>query len=355
MYCMIKRIIKVQDFGILKNCQNAGDLKTFNRYNVIYGWNGSGKTTLGRLLRCLELKCNHKEFGNARYQIELSDETCIDSANINHALQIRVFNQDFVTDNLNLFDAKTNPIIFISKEKVDEKKEFDEKKVLLKSKVSEKNGLIASRNESKSKIEKCHKDAGKSIKDFFLGTIYANVNYSIKTSRDRIWPELQGAESLRSYILSDDEITRQKNYTLLNSGKDNVEFSILPPALELTKLVQVEDQTMTLLKEGITSKIIERLRDKPELNDWVKNGLELYRINANSNCDFCGNGISEKRIQDLSNHFSKDYEELMMKLQNLIGVLQKGKRTPLSKDSHQIYQELVVEYDTAIDYINSQT
>lgn len=352
---MIKRIIKVQDFGILKNCQNTTGLQPFNKYNVIYGWNGSGKTTLGRLLRCLELKCNHKEFGNARYQVELDDESYIDSTNIDHSLEVRVFNQDFITDHLNLFDAKTNPIIFISKEKIDEKKEYDEKKTVLKNKVAEKKGLTATKEETSRKIDKTHKEAGKSIKDFFLGTVFANVTYNIRTSKDIIWPELQKEDSLRAFILTDSEITRQKNYTLLNSGKEPFELKLLPPALELDKLSEIEALAITHLKEVITSKIIERLRDKPELNNWVKDGLELYRTTKNSGCDFCGNEISESRIQELSDHFSKDYDELIAKLKDIVGVMLKGKRQLFSKDSHLIYDELVTEYEMAVDSFNTET
>lgn len=352
---MLKQISKIQDFGILQDCKKNADLKPFNKFNIIYGWNGSGKTTLGRLLRCLQMKCNHKEFANARYQIELYDGSSIDSSDIDHSLEIRVFNQDFIAENLNLFDATTNPIIFISKEKVDEKKQFDEARNILKQKLAERDKFNSQKEEVEKAIEKTHKDAGKAIKDFFLGTIYANVTYNVRTSKDQIWPKLISIESLKSLILSDEEITKNKSYTLLNSGKDIIDLKSLPSELDLEKLTQIEEQVISLLEEEITSKAIERLKDSPELNVWVKTGLHLHKTNENSVCDFCGNKISEERIQELNEHFNEEYEAHIEKAESLISTLNKGERQSVTKSSHLLYDEVVGEYNTAVDIINSET
>src|SRR5690606_15074869 len=133
--------------------------KPFNKYNLVYGWNGSGKTTLGRLMRCLEIKSAHAEFNSGEFSINLTDGK-IESKNIEHGLDIRVFNQDFVSDNLDLFDAKTKPIIFISKEKVDEKKELDEKKIELKAKRAEIDKIKKEFTALTKQIEDFHKAAG---------------------------------------------------------------------------------------------------------------------------------------------------------------------------------------------------
>lgn len=138
---MLQKITKIKGFGVLDNFKAEQVVKPFNTYNLIYGWNGSGKTTLARLLRCLETKSNHAEYNDADFSIDLSDNGKVESKNYNHNLDIRVFNQDFIADNLNLFDAQTKPIIFISKEKIDEKKELDRQKIELKEKQKEITGL----------------------------------------------------------------------------------------------------------------------------------------------------------------------------------------------------------------------
>lgn len=352
---MIKRITKIEDFGILHQPKAATELQPFNKFNIIYGWNGSGKTTLGRLLRCLETKCNHKEFEGARYQVELHDGSKIDSDKIEHTMEIRMFNQDFISENLNLFDAKTNAIIFISKEKVDEKKEYDEKKIELKKKKDERQALISKKVLKETAVDKTHQDAGRVIKNFLLGTIYANVTYNKASSRDKIWPDVSTAESIRTFILSNEQLTHQKGYVLENSEKAIIDLGIAPQPLSITKLEEIEKQISASLMRGVTSKVIERLRDRPDVNDWVKKGLQLHRDHDNTHCDFCGNTINDTRIQELDAHFSKEYDELVLKLENLVEAVSKGIRLEITNQRHLLYEEIQAEYDIAVTFLNAQT
>ncbi|TAE72599.1 MAG: hypothetical protein EAZ85_09275, partial [Bacteroidetes bacterium] len=102
---MLQKITKIKGFGILDNHKTETIIKPFNVYNLVYGWNGSGKTTFARLLRCIEIKENHTEFPNADFIIESENTGKIDSKTFNHNLAIKVFNQDFIKENLNLFNA----------------------------------------------------------------------------------------------------------------------------------------------------------------------------------------------------------------------------------------------------------
>ncbi|MBL7718260.1 MAG: AAA family ATPase [Flavipsychrobacter sp.] len=165
---MIKKISKVSSFGILDNYSPDKGLLPFNKYNIIYGWNGSGKTTLGRLFRHLETGKPHDEFPQAKFSLELSSGIKFSSDKPEHNLQIRVFNSDFVTDNLNLFDAKTKSIIFLSKEKIDEKKELEAKKVELEGKASQLAAFEKSKRALDIKSIKYTKTREKPLKHFCL-------------------------------------------------------------------------------------------------------------------------------------------------------------------------------------------
>lgn len=348
---MLQQITKINGFGILDNFQAGQNTKPFNKYNLIYGWNGSGKTTLGRLLRCLEIKSVHTEFNSGEFSIDLT-EGKIESKNIEHDLDIRVFNQDFVSDNLDLFDAKTKPIIFISKEKVDEKKELDVKKIELKAKRNEI-GEIEKRFAALTKqVEDFHKAAGKSIKDFFLGTVYANVTYNKNTS-DKIWNDLKKTEGeLQDYELSEEELTQEKNYTLLNSKKDEITETQLPTKIELEKLAEIQKEVNKLLTTNITSKVIERLKDNPEIGNWVEDGLALHKQYDSSSCEFCGQPLPKSRTEELDKHFSKEYNELKDQITILIEKLEKGVRPELTNQSHLLYESLKAKYNLAIENTN---
>ena len=246
---------------MLDNLKTEQVAKPFNTYNLIYGWNGSGKTTLARLLRCLETKSNHIEFKDAFFSIDLSDNGKVESKNYNHNLDIRVFNQDFIAENLNLFDAQTKPIIFISKEKVDEKKELDKQKTDLKDKQKEIARIEKDKDDLDKKVDDFHKNAGKAIKDFLLGTIYANVTYNKKTSSD-IWKDLLTKEEpIPSFELSEGDLTIQKNYTLLNSKKDEIPLTVLPASIDIDKLSEIEKEVNRLMGTNISSKVLERLKN----------------------------------------------------------------------------------------------
>lgn len=349
---MLKKITKISGFGILDNfkIENAG--KPFNVYNLIYGWNGSGKTTFARLLRCLETKSNHSAYNDADFAVDLSDGK-VDSKTYTHSLDIRVFNQDFVADNLNLFDAQTKPIIFISKEKVDEKKELDEKKNELKEKAKAIDKIEKSKGALDKKADDFHKNAGKAIKDFLLGTIYANVTYNKKTSSD-IWADLlTKTGALESFELSEAELTTQKNYTLLNSKKDEISASALPANIDIDKLSEIEKEVSRLLTTNIVSKVIERLKDNPDIGEWVAAGLTLHKHHKSTSCEFCGQTLHEERIQALDGHFSKEYSELISGITELIAKLEKGIRVELTNENHLLYENLRQSYDAAINNTNS--
>ncbi|UCS92496.1 AAA family ATPase [Echinicola marina] len=340
---MIQQITKINGFGILDNLQAGQKIEPFNKYNLIYGWNGSGKTTLSRLLRCMEIKTMHAEFDSAEFTINLT-EGKIESKKIDHTLDIRVFNQDFVSDNLNLFDAKTKPIIFISKEKVDEKKELDGKKSELKSKQGDIEKIDKEFVGLKRKIEDFHKAAGKSIKDFFLGTVYANVTYNKNTS-EKIWNDLKReGRKLQDYELSEADLSQEKNYTLLNSKKDEISETQIPTKIEVEKLTQVQKEVNKLLTTNITSRVIERLKDNPEIGKWVEDGLVLYNKYESSNCEFCGQALPKSRIEDLEKHFSKEYTDLKDQITQMVEKLEKGIRLEITDQSYLLYESLKAKY-----------
>lgn len=351
---MIQKITKIKGFGVLDNFKATHSIKPFNIYNLIYGWNGSGKTTLSRLLRCLETKTNHTEYFDADFSIELADNGKVESKDYTHNLDIRVFNQDFVAENLNLFDAQTKPIIFISKEKVDEKKELDKLKAELRERQNKIEKIDQSKEALDRKVDDFHKNAGKSIKDFLLGTIYANVTYNKKTSAD-IWKELSAKEmSLSNLELSEAELANEKNYTLINSKKDEIGLTIFPAIIDIDKISEVEKDVNKLLATNLSSKVIERLKDNPDIGEWVSSGLALHKTHQSTSCEFCGEPLKKERVTQLDGHYSKEYSELVNAITELVFKLEKGIRGKLVNERHLLYESLQQGYDIAIIETNNK-
>lgn len=349
---MISKITKVNGFGVLDNFEST-DAKPFNRYNLIYGWNGSGKTTLGRLFRCLEMKSNHIEFSDCDFSIEFLNKSRADSKNYKHDYDIRVFNQDFAKENINLFDSQTKPIVFISKEKVEEKKELDRQRLRLKEKEADIIKMDEERVDLEKKIDELHKTSGKSIKDFLLGTTYANVTYN-KTTSASIWKTLPKDEHLADLELSETELAVEKSYTLVNSKKEHISLSILPTDIDVERISEVEKEVAELIAVNITSKVIDRLKENPEISEWVSQGLVLHQNTQMETCEFCGNTLQSERLSALNGHYNEEYATLQDRISNQISKLEKGIRSELTNVRHLLYDNLKVDYDNTLEAVEDK-
>ena len=68
---------------------------------IIYGRNYSGKTTLSRILRSFETNFLDSKYGAPTFSLEMANGTILTQENLQQKdFLFRVFNKDFVLDNL---------------------------------------------------------------------------------------------------------------------------------------------------------------------------------------------------------------------------------------------------------------
>lgn len=73
----------------------------FQPINIFYGRNYSGKTTLSRIVRALETGNISDKYENPQFEVSIKDVADSTPNNLTaHGKKIRVFNEDFVKDNL---------------------------------------------------------------------------------------------------------------------------------------------------------------------------------------------------------------------------------------------------------------
>jgi len=106
------------------------------------------------------------------------------------------------------------------------------------------------------------------------------------------------------------------------------EFSI--KTLPQNKIAEIEE----ILDRTVLSQTIERLKNNPEINDWVREGLDLHK--GKERCEFCGGPLPEKLLEEYEKHFSKEYENLMSELNVLIKNLGKYKILISSHDEKRL-------------------
>ena len=121
----IQRIKRVQGIGVFHDFSWTAGLDDFQSYNLIYGLNGSGKTTLSNILRCLELKkCMEGQFTVTADGADISSAVLPTHATIP---QVKVFNRDFVTDNVFTSFGTCCPIFFLGEDSAAKRKQIEDK------------------------------------------------------------------------------------------------------------------------------------------------------------------------------------------------------------------------------------
>ena len=107
---MIRRVQKIKSFGLFEDFQWPASLLDFKQFNLIYGWNYSGKTTLSRVFRCFEQKMLHPDFAGAEAMLTAQDNNNHHLSAPQTAPMFRVFNSDFVHENLGFAAGSAEPI-----------------------------------------------------------------------------------------------------------------------------------------------------------------------------------------------------------------------------------------------------
>lgn len=80
---------------------DGNNVVLFKPINIFYGRNYSGKTTLSRIIRALETGNISDKYENPQFEVCLQDIADTTQNNLTaHGKKIRVFNEDFVKDNL---------------------------------------------------------------------------------------------------------------------------------------------------------------------------------------------------------------------------------------------------------------
>src|ERR1700721_1174752 len=148
---MIEKIRRIRSFGPYASFDWPADLCDFKRFNVFYGWNYSGKTMLSRVFRCLEANALHPDFPLAEAHVDCTGGTSCALAAPNALLDIRVFNTEFVRDNLKFDAGKAVPILILGAADIAKQTELNDKKKrsenleLARREARERrNGIIAS-------------------------------------------------------------------------------------------------------------------------------------------------------------------------------------------------------------------
>ncbi len=362
---MIRKISKINNFAVFDNYRwdaetinKDGQPLQFEKINILYGRNYSGKTTLSRIMRALETKQLPDKYDCPTFELIDESDNAIDQDDlISFSTPVRVFNEDFVRENLTfLIDpaGEIAPFAILGGDNS-----------ILEKQISELSNEIGVDGENKTGIHKLLEDAetqlassdaeyrravselesllSKKATDRKIGIKYksdkfGDVNYNITKLKN----DIRTIEEPSYQTPTDEEIAECEARL-----KDTVQAPI--PQLNYTPKYQVfrKDTLLLLSKEIGNTNRIQRLLHDTALNLWVKRGVELAD-NAKE-CPFCGNPIGDDFWVEIHAHFDEESKELENSITNLISKIEREINNDFFDalvSPERFYSEYVRRYET---------
>lgn len=308
----------------------SGKIEEFKKVNILFGRNYSGKTTLSRIIRALEIgSISEKYDTDKKFEILIDDKIVTQEKPLEHTKTIRVFNEDFVRENIsfpynddgniksfaimgdsnNEIQNTINGIMMelgVSKEGKNKTglykdqevadKLFNQAKHLFETEEKNLNDKLSNKASGDRKI---------SIK--YKSDLYGDQNYNIKKLHDDI-----------KIVLADDytplsEEDKDQKIKLLRETAKNAVQSMKNPNINFDELLI---KSKNLIEQEVIKKedITELINN--DLINWAKRGKELHKKGCR--CAFCGNIIPDARWDSLNNYFDSTIDILEKNLDNLI-------------------------------------
>lgn len=300
---MFKSISRLDSFGVFHRFRQDPSLG-FRKKNLIYGRNYSGKTTLSRAFRCLEKQQKHPDFTSATVEFELDDGTrCTPVIPLNGSI-LRVFNGDFITENLRFGGGDAAPILVLGADDIEKEQQLQAKQAALRTEIDKK---AQHENESKTLEEQTSREltkAAKATKDILQRPDYdrRHLEKALRTC----------AQDPDQHILNDTDYQVE-----LAKYRSTDKLPNLPPMAAPSSIRELEEKGRQLLARVVQSKEtrIAELLEGGEIERWIREGL-LFHADKTT-CSFCGHSIPHERIALLNLHFSKEYEDLLRDLDGL--------------------------------------
>lgn len=372
---MLKKFNHIKKLGVFDNfiwdqqvLNKGGAVQSFVDINIIYGRNYSGKTTLSRIIRSLEKGNISDKYGTPSFNLKFADNVEVTNNTLStHDKKIRVFNEDFIRDNLRFISNPEESVESFAILGDDNNKiEVDLAELNLELGMNDEGketGLYASKKtatidynnaSSKHKIasdnldkQLTNKATGKDIGIKYKPERYGDQNYTIVKLKNEI------AEVNKSSYkpLSDEEL---EQYDKLISERVLQKL----PKFEIQDLnfkSFEEDAEKLITKKISASDKIDELVKDAILNRWVNEGRRHHRY-KHDKCAFCDNTISSERWSKLDKHFDEESEKLDRDINLLITKITDEKRTIsnlLSVNKSLFYTKFHNELDDLILNLNA--
>jgi len=197
---MIKKINYIKNFGVFNSYRRQGNIQDFPKLNLIYGWNYSGKTTISRIFQCFEDKELKEHYPDAEFELEDYEGNKGNCKNLDiNGLEIKVFNSDFIRDNIHLEGESFNPILLLGEDTKKAEDDIKKKSEKLSRLKAIENRLRKEHSDINNQILRGLTDRASFIKET-MQIVQAFTRTHIKPIFDEVKNDHKGLSIFYAYI-----------------------------------------------------------------------------------------------------------------------------------------------------------
>ncbi|MCK2888540.1 AAA family ATPase [Escherichia coli] len=333
---MFKNIKSIENFGIFKKAKtNAG--QPFYQFNLFYGFNYSGKTTLSRIFRAMQLGEMPEGFETGSFKIEQYDSTSITSDAIKKIENLRVFNSDYIANNVNFDESRVNPVLIVGERNIDLEHELQVLELAISAKKQEyEKNLNFATNKEKEKNNRLTA-VGRNVTDL---NILGRSNFNVAS-----------VKSMLSYATSEHKLTPEKLGTLIDTAKATAVASAPKAVITVPDMIDVFNEIEDILRTSVTQTTIAELDADKKLRDWVECGIDRHE--GHTTCLFCQSPINPARLKELNAYFSKTYKDLSQRIDAAIASVKAKSLTSSIPNTSQLYPDLQAGFDALRNEVES--
>lgn len=344
---MIIKIKKIKKLGIFSDFAWGPRLPDFARYNLIYGWNGSGKTTLSNFLDGLPSAAVP---GSPDLEYELETEAGTVRTGQPLPAKTRVFNRDYVANNVHRVSGKARPILILGE---NNKRTTDE--------IAADEAALTERRAQLAKLEESSRAAARRKDKLFTDiaqTIGQNTSGLASRTYRRPNAEKDFAALPGKALLDDLEVAASAT-ELKQQEKPNVPV-VAAPRLRFGQeekslpdfLSAVVAGGADLCAQTVESKLIDRLQQNPNIARWIERGVALHNAHTSKMCEFCDQALPPARMKVLAARFTEADRKLKDEIDALLRRLAEAEqevRRLQFPDKANLYDELQASYQASVE------
>jgi len=305
------------DFTWRKSLKDAGNtVQDFKRLNILYGRNYSGKTTLSRIFRALETGRIPLNYVGSTFTLRGDKGDVTQTGLASHGYDVRVYNRDFLSENLSFLVNQTNGEIKTFAIVGEKNKEIEDAIAAIQVKLGRIESKTGLRHELEAKKKERDQTKGnhKTASDALEGKLRSHANDKIKQNRT-YGPAVYNIDSIKKDI----GLVKKSSFTQLTIDEQAAKVNLLKqealPDITETVSISLKIESVSKVAEELLSRsikptrAIQELLNETALQAWVKQGIPLHKDKRDT-CAFCRQSLPHNIWQVLDSHFSKESSDL---------------------------------------------